>query len=48
MPCIRQPTEGMVVTTSSDRAKSARRMMIELLVADQPPQHKAHDQLAGF
>ncbi len=39
--CIREPQEGMVVTTASPRAEQARRMVIELLLADQP--ETAHD-----
>ncbi|MGI9407753.1 MAG: formate dehydrogenase subunit alpha, partial [Hyphomicrobiaceae bacterium] len=46
--CIRKPTEGMVVKAASDRAKSAQKMVVELLVADQPPQDEAHDQLSSF
>ena len=46
--CIRKPADGMVVTTGSDRATSARKMVLELLVADQPPRDRAHDQLAKF
>ncbi|MDW4500099.1 formate dehydrogenase subunit alpha [Sulfitobacter sp. D35] len=42
--CIREPKDGMVVKTASARAKSARRMVIEMLVADQPEQAKAHDR----
>ena len=34
--CIRPVAAGMVVTTDSARAESARRMVIELLAADQP------------
>lgn len=41
--CIRTPTEGMVVTSTSDRAKTARKMVIELLLADQPDRARAHD-----
>ena len=41
--CIREPAEGMKVTTASDRAKASRRMVMELLVADQPPKAEAHD-----
>ncbi len=44
--CIRTPTEGMVVTTNSARAKQARKMVVELLLADQPPQDQAHDRSA--
>ncbi len=34
--CIREPQDGMVVRTASDRAVKAREMVMELLVADQP------------
>ena len=46
--CIRMPTEGMKVSTSSDRAKRAREMVFELLVADQPPPERAHDPDSKF
>ena len=42
--CIREPSEGMVVTTDQPREKQARRMVMELLVADQPEQAVAHDK----
>ncbi|TKZ18156.1 formate dehydrogenase subunit alpha [Shimia litoralis] len=42
--CIREPVEGMVVTTDSTRATSARNMVIEMLVADQPAREEAHDK----
>ena len=35
--CIRRPTTGMKVYTGSERARSARGMVLELLMADQPP-----------
>jgi formate dehydrogenase major subunit len=41
--CIRTPTPGMKVKTQTDRAKTARRMVAELLVADQPALEIAHD-----
>ncbi len=41
--CIRKPSEGMVVKTASRRAKSARKMVFELLLADQPKKENAHD-----
>ncbi|MHA1535922.1 MAG: formate dehydrogenase subunit alpha [Alphaproteobacteria bacterium] len=41
--CIRKPSEGMVVQTASPRAKSARKMVFELLLADQPTIERAHD-----
>ena len=34
--CIRTPSAGMVVDTASDRAAAARRVVMELLLADQP------------
>ncbi|MBE0412551.1 formate dehydrogenase subunit alpha [Yoonia sp.] len=42
--CIREPSEGMVVTTDQPREVQARRMVMELLVADQPEQAAAHDK----
>ena len=41
--CIRTPNPGMVVDTASERAVSARRMVFELLLADQPARAAAHD-----
>ena len=46
--CIRQPSEGMVVKTKTERAVSARKIIFELLVADQPPRKKAHDGGSKF
>ena len=42
--CIREPQEGMVVTTNSARAENARKMVVEMLVADQPARDIAHDK----
>ena len=42
--CIRKPSEGMVVKSQSDRADKARKMVMELLVADQPVREEAHDK----
>ena len=42
--CIRVPKDGMVVTTNSARAIHARKMVVEMLVADQPDQDAAHDK----
>ncbi len=41
--CIRQPAPGMKVKTSTERAKTARKMVAELLVTDQPAMEVAHD-----
>ncbi|MEM7172629.1 MAG: formate dehydrogenase subunit alpha [Pseudomonadota bacterium] len=46
--CVRQPAEGMVVNTATERAKKAREMVFELLVADQPKQETAHDPESRF
>jgi len=42
--CIREPSSGMVVTTNNARAENARKMMVELLMADHPEQDVAHDK----
>ncbi|WP_113911072.1 formate dehydrogenase subunit alpha [Roseovarius dicentrarchi] len=42
--CIREPGDGMVVKTDTARAKNARKMVMEMLIADQPEQEVAHDK----
>ena len=42
--CIREPADGMVVKTDTARAETARKMVVEMLVADQPPRDAAHDK----
>ena len=46
--CIRQPTRGMAVRVASPRAEKARRVVLELLIADQPPRQVAHDRDSHF
>ncbi len=46
--CIRKPTPGLKVVTNSARAKKAREMVFELLIADQPPKSQAHDPQSKF
>ena len=46
--CIRTPTEGMVVNSESERSVLARKVVIEMLVADQPEQTAAHDKSSHF
>jgi len=41
--CIRTPAPGMKVKTETDRAKTARKMVAELLLTDQPARDVAHD-----
>lgn len=46
--CKRMPTVGMKVKSASERAKSARKMVMELLVADQPARETSHDPDSKF
>ncbi len=41
--CIRKPTPGMKVKSASERARTARKMVFELLMTDQPDRDVAHD-----
>jgi formate dehydrogenase major subunit len=41
--CCRAPSEGLKVHTSTTRAETARAMVMELLLADQPARDAAHD-----
>ena len=40
--CQRRAAPGMAVRTATDRAKASRRMVMEMLVADQPAREVAH------
>ncbi len=46
--CIRKPTAGMKVKTASERPKRARRMVFEMLMADQPARAGSHDPDSKF
>ncbi|HEY7383779.1 MAG TPA: formate dehydrogenase subunit alpha [Beijerinckiaceae bacterium] len=46
--CVRKPAPGMKVSTASDRAKTSRQLVFELLVADQPAREAAHDPNSRF
>ena len=46
--CIRTPSEGMVVNSASDRARTARKMVFEMLKADQPERETSHDPGSTF
>ena len=41
--CIRKPSAGMKVHVASKRAQASRRMVFELLLADQPARNATHD-----
>ncbi|MDD9976494.1 MAG: molybdopterin-dependent oxidoreductase [Boseongicola sp.] len=42
--CIRTPSDGMVVSSQGTRETKARKMVMEMLVADQPERDVAHDK----
>ena len=46
--CIRMPSDGMVVNSTSDRARTARKMVFEMLTADQPERETSHDPESKF
>src|SRR5215467_7779094 len=46
--CQRKVAAGMKVLTQSERAKKARQMVFELLLADQPTREDCHDQSSKF
>ena len=46
--CVRKPSPGMKVSTTSDRARKSREMVFELLLADQPERETGHDPQSKF
>ena len=46
--CIREPQPGMVVNSATLRAEAARKMVVEMLVTDQPQREEAHDKSSHF
>src|SRR5262245_37645475 len=47
--CIRKPAPGMKVKSASERAKTARKMVFDLLISDQPDRAtQAHDPSSKF
>jgi len=46
--CKRMPAVGMKVKTQTERAITSRRMVMELLVADQPARATSHDPTSSF
>ena len=46
--CIRKPTEGMKVLTNDERSTKSRKMVLELLVTDQPDRKTSHDPDSHF
>ena len=46
--CLRKPTPGMTVRVDTERAQASRRMVFELLIADQPSRAAARDPDSKF
>jgi formate dehydrogenase major subunit len=46
--CQRKAAAGMKVKTASERAQKSRRMVFELLMADQPQRETSHDPASKF
>ena len=46
--CLRKPTPGMKVGVATPRAEASRKMVFELLVADQPERATSHDPDSKF
>ena len=46
--CKRMPAVGMKVHSETERATKARKLVMELLVADQPPRETSHDPASPF
>ncbi|HYD05639.1 MAG TPA: 2Fe-2S iron-sulfur cluster-binding protein, partial [Reyranella sp.] len=46
--CLRKPTAGMKVGAGTPRAEASRKMVFELLVADQPERATSHDPDSKF
>ncbi len=46
--CVRKPTEGMTVSTATERADKARRMVFELLASDMPAREASPDDKSRF
>src|SRR3954451_24599047 len=46
--CVRKPAPGMKVQSASERARASRKLVFELLMADQPDRAVAHDPNSKF
>jgi formate dehydrogenase major subunit len=46
--CIRTPSPGMTVNTNTDRARTSRKVVFEMLMADQPAREQAHEHDSKF
>lgn len=42
--CIRRVSDGMKVRTQIARAHASRKLVVELLIADQPDRERVHDR----
>ena len=46
--CQREITDGMVINTNSLRVRNSQRLIIELLLSDQPDRRDSHDHNSHF
>ena len=46
--CIRKPSNGMEVITNNDKVKKSQKLILELLLSDQPVKEKSHNQNSHF
>ena len=46
--CIRQPSDGMVVRTDTERAEKSRSMVFEMLASDMEPREQSPDNQSDF
>ena len=46
--CQRKVSDGMVVTTATDRVKNSQKLVMELLLSDHPDKEIAHDDSSHF
>jgi len=46
--CIRKPSNGMEVITNNDKVEKSQKLVLELLLSDQPEKEKSHNQKSHF
>ncbi|MEK9599040.1 MAG: 2Fe-2S iron-sulfur cluster-binding protein, partial [Alphaproteobacteria bacterium] len=46
--CQRKVSNGMVITTDTDRVKNSQKLVMELLLSDHPDKEIAHDDSSHF
>ena len=46
--CIRKPEDGMKVITNNKKVEKSQKLILELLLSDQPEKEKSHNKLSPF